>query len=122
MQACTYDWVHTFLQGGIFQVEVELMLQAARGNSLMSRRDVQNMLQETWRWPRHSAVKQRQLHRIFDDRRAGEDDKVKCTCAEALGVYGMIRHTHTHTSIVGSNMCQASRKCMCGAMLRHRFA
>ncbi len=93
----TYDWVHTLLQHGVFTMEVEGFLQAAVPFGL-SRGQIQDFLKDpAWRYQQFQMSKQRLLHRIFDERRAASDDKrhVKCTCAELMGVYGMLRCSHT---------------------------
>ena len=42
-------------------------------------------------------MKSKGLHRIFDAKRAskekGAEGKVKCSCSEGLGVYGLLRLT-----------------------------
>ncbi len=83
--------MHTFLQGGVFNTEVEALLKVCNEHKLLTRQDVQSFLKDSaWTWPRASTVKQRQLHRVFDERR-GDPEKVKCSCSEALGLYGMLR-------------------------------
>jgi len=89
----TYDWVHTLLQHGCFIIEMEAMLVAAAGSGV-TRAGIQKFLQnDSWRFPNAFGVKSRSLHRIFDEkRRSGTDrDKIKCSCSEALGVYGILR-------------------------------
>jgi hypothetical protein len=38
--------------------------------------------------------KAQELHRVFDEHRLSDKnpDKIKCSCAEALGLYGLLRH------------------------------
>jgi hypothetical protein len=89
----TYDWMHTFLQGGVLNEEVEAMMTEA-GRFGISRRAIQEFLRDqSWRFPQCSKAKAKQLHRIFDEKRQSdkEPNKVKCSCAEALGVYGLLR-------------------------------
>ncbi len=65
----------------------------------ITRHAIQEFLKQPgWQFPGSSRVKSRQLHRIFDDRRisSSDGDKLKCSCAEALGVYGMVRLVSTH--------------------------
>ncbi len=89
----TYDWMHTFLQGGVLNEEVEAMMTEA-GRFGISRRAIQEFLRDqSWQFPQNSKAKAKQLHRIFDEKRQSDQqpDKVKCSCAEALGVYGLLR-------------------------------
>ena len=87
----TYDWVHTVLQHGVFTVEVEALV-AKTG---VAREELRSYLADTtWCFPHHQRVKSRQLHRVFDIRRAGDSDAVfmiRASCSELLGMYGMLR-------------------------------
>ena len=61
VQAMTYDWVHTWLQDGVFNVEVAALLDAA----MVERGAVQEFLKNPgWRFPRFRAAKSKQLHRL----------------------------------------------------------
>ncbi len=85
-----YDWVHSALQGGVVTCEVEALLAATR----TPRSELQTFLASpAWRYPGITRQKARYLHRVFDPRRVGGDDpdKVKATCSELLGLYGMLR-------------------------------
>jgi hypothetical protein len=87
----TYDWVHNMLQDGVFTLEAQAFLAAAG----VERCQVQAMLRdEAWCFPRCQASKCKQLHKVFDERRvsAANSDKLKASCAEMLGVYGLLRH------------------------------
>jgi hypothetical protein len=89
----TYDWMHTLLQGGVLNEEVEALLTEA-GAFGISRRAIQAFLKdESWQFPQCSRAKSRQLHRIFDEKRQSTTDpgRLKCSCAEAIGVYGLLR-------------------------------
>ena len=71
------------------------MLKVA-GGAGVTRRAIKDFLgDDAWRFPASSRVKAKQLHRIFDEKRipskASESHKVKCSCAEGLGVYGLLR-------------------------------
>lgn len=85
-----YDWVHSLLQAGVLNAEVEALLAVAP----ISRRELQAFLADpAWRFPHCQEVKQRSLHRVFDERRISEDepDKLKASCSELLGLYGILR-------------------------------
>ncbi len=91
----TYDWVHTLLQNGVFHAEVEAILKAASKFGV-TRRVIQDFLRdEAWQFPQCQKSKSKQLHRIFDEKRrsAAEPDRMKCSCAESLGVYQLLRYT-----------------------------
>ena len=89
----TYDWVHTFLQGGVLNHEVESLLIAARGHDI-TRRQIQDFLKNEWKFPNTSRQKQSALYRVFDSRRVSTKapDALKCNCSELLGLYGMLRY------------------------------
>jgi len=89
----TYDWVHTVLQHGVLNVEVEqmMLLFAPFG---VTRQVVQTFLRdEAWSFPNYSEKKSRALHRIFDEHRESKKKPtiIKCTSSELLGVYGLLR-------------------------------
>ena len=89
----TYDWMHTLLQGGVLNQEVESLLTEA-GAFGISRQAIQAFLKDqSWQFPQCSKAKSTQLHRIFDEKRQSSTDpgRLKCSCAEALGVYGLLR-------------------------------
>lgn len=89
VETLTYDWVHSMLQGGVLTAEVEALMASAN----IDRQRLQGFLADTsWTFPRWCAIKSRALHRIFDERRAAADGaKVKASCSELLGVYGLLR-------------------------------
>jgi hypothetical protein len=89
-ESFTWDWVHTMLQGGVLTSEVEALLEA----SSTTRVAVKNFLgDERWCFPTQTRDKSRNLHRIFDERRVAQEDssKLKASCSELLGVYGLLR-------------------------------
>ncbi len=95
IEVTTYDWVHTFLQGGVLNAEVEGFLLAAAPFGI-TRAGIQSFLKDgAWRFAQCANQKQRQAHRIFDEggRSDKEPEKLKCSCSELLGVYGMLRLT-----------------------------
>ena len=89
-EVATYDWVHSMLQGGTLVVEVEALLETTS----LGRPELQRFLSDSeWSFPQSHKTKARQLHRVFDLRRESDSEprKVKGTCAEFLGLYGMLR-------------------------------
>jgi len=82
------------LQNGIFNIEVEALLCAASEYGGTRRALYTFLRDDAWQFSRATAVKRKQLYRVFDDRRTSKDkdkDKVKCSCGEALGLYGLVR-------------------------------
>jgi hypothetical protein len=116
----TYDWMHTLLQGGVLNEEVEALLSEA-GSFGISRRAIQEFLRDqSWQFPQCSKSKSRQLHRIFDEKRQSATDpgRLKCNCAEALGVYGLLR-LFLETAIAdepGLHSHMASFRALCGVL------
>ena len=75
---------------GTFSVEVACFLDVAG----VSRSAVREFLADKeWCFAKANG-KAKALHRIFDDRResAANPSRVKATCGELLGVYGLLRH------------------------------
>ena len=98
LAAFTCDWVHTLFQHGVFHSEVEGLLKVTKRFGVTRQRIQDFLRDEAWQFPQCSRSKNKQLHRIFDERRvsAKEADKLKCTCAEAMGVCNLLRFTCTH--------------------------
>jgi hypothetical protein len=90
----TYDWVHNCLQDGVFNAECMAFLKACEPLGI-TRGGIQAFLaDEGWVFPATSKGKARQLHRVFDTHRQSdkEPDKVKASCSEMLGLYGLLRY------------------------------
>lgn len=85
-----YDWVHSALQQGVMNNEVEALMAATE----VPPEELEAFLaNKDWVFPKATRVNARQLHRIFDRRRASAStpEKVKASCSELLGVYGLLR-------------------------------
>ena len=117
MRCVTYDWVHTLLQHGVLVVEIECMLSRCVGVGINRETIMMFLKDEAWIFPHASARQQRQLHRIFDERRASDkkSDKLRCTCSELLGAYGMLRLVFWFGSSA-TLMVQTSSLCDCVAL------
>jgi hypothetical protein len=90
----TYDWVHNMLQDGVFSAEAGAFLKACEPLGI-SRAHINAFLKDkAWMFPGFMKCKAKQLHRVFDSHRqsAQDPDKVKCSCSELLGLYGLLRH------------------------------
>ena len=90
----TYDWVHNMLQDGVFGAEARAFIKACEPLGI-SRAHVQTFLKdEAWMFPMFAKGKAKQLHRVFDVNRISADqpDKIKASCSELLGLYGLLRH------------------------------
>ena len=90
----TYDWVHNELQDGVFVVECRAFVQACTPHGV-TRAMVEEFLKDgAWEFPRGVRSKCKQLHRVFSEKRTSSADatKIKASCAEMLGVYGLLRH------------------------------
>ena len=87
----TYDWVHSCLQDGVFNNELSAFLVATG----TPRSALQRCLRDTeWLFPKYRTSQSKMLHRIFDERRVSADrpNKIKGTCSEMLGAFGLVRH------------------------------
>ena len=88
-QVLTYDWVHSMLHGGALSSEVEALL-AETG---VERCRLQEFLADaSWTVPACAKARFKGLARIFDAKRGGASEgRVKASCSEMLGVYGLLR-------------------------------
>ena len=52
-----------------------------------------------WKFPKAKKFKSKHLHKVFDEsRRSKADTKLRCTCSEGLGLYGLLRlFVESHT-------------------------
>ena len=73
-----------------FSIQLQAFLAAVG----VDRQTVRELLSQPWQFPRHRAVKSKELRRIFDERRVAsrEPDKIKASCSELLGAYGLLLH------------------------------
>ena len=118
MRCVTYDRVHTVLQHGVLVVEIECMLSRCSGVGINRETIRIFMKDEACISPHASARQQRQLHRIFDEQRASDkknSEKLRCTCSELLGAYGMLRLVFGFGSSA-SLIVQTSSLCDCVAL------
>ena len=90
-----YDWVHSALQDGMLTCEIWLFVEKCESLELLSFADLEQYLKQGWQYPKHFREKSGQLHRIFSTWREKADhdnDKLKCSASEALGLYSLLRH------------------------------
>ena len=86
------DWVHTALQDGTFTIDVTLLVQRVGATLGITFDDVASFLQDGWFFPAWGRAKSNQLFRVFDPRRSPDEDKVKASASELLGLYSLLRH------------------------------
>jgi len=88
----SYDWVHAFLQDGVFSLECWLYMCSAE----LDVADLHRFLKaDAWRWPASTHHKSSALHKMFDVHRTTSNekaDRLKASSSEILGLYGMLRH------------------------------
>ncbi len=85
---------HSMMQNCTFTEEVHLFLMSC-GPLGVTRADIHGFLKDDgWQFPHFSKGKSKQLHRVFDVQRvsATEPDKIRCSCSEMLGLYGLLWH------------------------------
>lgn len=94
LEVATYDWVHTMLSDGVLSVETQVLLKACEPLGIRRTHLHDFLKDDRWCFPKHGKTKAKQLYRVFDSHRASasEPEKVKCSCAELLGLYGLLRH------------------------------
>jgi hypothetical protein len=93
--ACyTYDWMHCSLQDGIFQVESHLFLKACEPLGVQSSHVESFLKRDSWRFPKATEQKAKQLHRVFSEYRAESSSaaqRLKGSASEMLGLYSLLR-------------------------------
>jgi hypothetical protein len=88
-----WDWVHVALSDGFLTGEASLIVASAHPYGV-DWATLENWLQwDGWRFPKHCKAKGEDLHRIFSNHRSTTDPlKIKVSCSELLGLYGLLRH------------------------------
>ena len=92
-ETITVDWVHTWLQDGVFTVEATLIVRAHGAASTPER--LRTFLQLPWNFPKDMGSKGKLLWRVFSKHRLDdhdEVDKVRAAASELLGLYSLVRH------------------------------
>ena len=90
--AVTVDWMHTFLQEGVMNVEALLAIHAFECDPNLFKAFSQD---KPWNFPHAFQFKGQGLWKIFSATRLddkGEVDKIRATASELLGLYGLLRH------------------------------
>ena len=89
------DWAHTCLQDGTMTNELSCFVEACRQKTQLGARFWESQLRSGWSFPFHTKVKQRALHRMFNEYKIPSDDQVhtvKGSITDILGVYSLVRH------------------------------
>ena len=95
LQVIYFDWPHTFLQEGVLTNELSSFTRACITKLGLMPSFWHSRLKGGWNFPSQHRVKQRTLHRMFDEYRMPHDadnPRVKGNIGEIMGVYGLIRH------------------------------
>ena len=81
-----FDWMHTFVSGGIWNAEVGLLLGKLRAVGF-TQRDLHDELQK-FTWPFASASRSATGKKVFSKDQEGD---VSCSASEALSLYSVLR-------------------------------
>lgn len=87
VKAFTMDWVHCTLASGTLTVEVTLLLTATK----ISMKTLEMYFKRDWLFPAYMKNKSGSLYQVFTASRKS-DERLKASCSELLGVYGILRH------------------------------
>lgn len=87
----TFDWLHSMMQDGLLSVDAALLVSAANSAGV-SNTTFRSYMMERWQFPASNRGKSKLLFRVFDDCRHNTDNKLKCSAAELLGLYVLLRH------------------------------
>jgi hypothetical protein len=108
VQIFRVDWMHTYLQDGCFSFEGFAFLE-----SIGLRADqIKKALEDDWVFPKASSHKSKALSRIFDACRqgsSGDQEKLKASASELVGVYGLLRHLADMNTALPSSSSASSR-------------
>lgn len=88
IDALMWDWMHIYVAGGIYQVEMGLLLEQLRGCGV-SQADLHATLQG-FSFPRGIASRGVTGRNVFEKKLQGSDP-IKCSASEALSVYSVLR-------------------------------
>ena len=89
------DWAHTCLQDGTMTNDLSLFVEACEQKTHLGARFWEAQLRSGWSFPHHTKVKQRALHRMFNEYRIPNNQAihmVKGSMTDILGVYSLVRH------------------------------
>ena len=95
VETATYDWLHCCLQDGLINVEIYNLLVALEEEKVCTFRDLELLFKDGWCFPAATKRKGDGIFRIFDEYRSRschEHEKLKCSAAEVLSMYGLLRH------------------------------
>ncbi len=87
VDALMWDWMHTYVAGGIFQLEVGLLLEPLRGQGV-TQADLHAAL-KGFSFPRGLASRGITGQNIFEKKQG--PDAIKCSASEALSIYSVLR-------------------------------
>ena len=87
----TYDWMHTFLQGGVLTDEVFALITRCKHLGCSAEALRRFMQSDGWRFPRWRHSKSRLAAEVFNPKRSPET-KIKAGASELLNAYGQIRY------------------------------
>ena len=88
--------MHTYLQDGVFTIEVWLFLTACQ--HVIDIEKLREYLEQPWQFPAFLQAKGKLLYRVFSDYRLDSDgnlDKLRASASELLGLYTLLRHLFT---------------------------
>lgn len=74
VRAFTYDWVHSYLQDGVFTIEVTELLRACAPFGVTFSALREYLKDQSWCFPSASKAKQAALYRVFDSWRSSAAD------------------------------------------------
>jgi len=91
VETTTFDWFHTWLQGGIAAVEIYNFLYEVKRKHKLGYASLQTLATADWRWPStHDPTK---LNVVFTPaRESASKDSWKASASETLTVYPLIRY------------------------------
>ena len=95
------DWVHDWLQHGVFNKEVDGLLRACKMKEGISTADFRSLMSANWKFPKYRDVKASNLQRLFYGGNESEDKKFKGKATELLSLSALLRHFCERT--IGGN-------------------
>ena len=86
------DWVHTALQDGTINQEIVALLDFCQAEQGIGYQHLEAYMRWSWNFPAATRTKSRLLYQVFCSYRSSDQEKMKCSASELLGLYGLLRH------------------------------
>ena len=88
-KALLYDWMHCYVVGGLFQLEVNLLM-GVLAEAKVKISDLDTFFQQ-FQWPKSLESKGAGAKKVFEHKKKAKDDEWKSSASEALSAFPVLR-------------------------------